>query len=124
LRILPRNREMYGRVQKEGIYQWESRKFIGEGSFGKVYKGINVKTKEDIAVKVLDIRHFSSKDLQSLKNEIEVMKLLTSPNVVRLLDCINNAKETYLFMEFCDLRSYIDSKGGKLQEKQAIMILN
>ena len=111
---------MYGRVQKEGIYQWESRKFIGEGSFGKVYKGINVKTKEDIAVKVLDIRHFSQKDLQSLKNEIEVMKLLTSPNVVRLLDCISNAKETYLFMEFCeggDLRSYIDSKGGKLQEK-------
>jgi len=50
---------MYGRVQKEGNYQWESRKFIGEGSFGKVYKGINVKTKEDIAVKVLDIRHFS-----------------------------------------------------------------
>ncbi|KAL4439078.1 hypothetical protein ABPG74_008853 [Tetrahymena malaccensis] len=32
------------KIHIEGDYQWENRKFIGEGSFGKVYRAINNKT--------------------------------------------------------------------------------
>lgn len=59
---------------------------LGEGSFGKVYKGKNVKTGELVAVKCMDMSNFHDAYMkESLENEISVMKILKSNNVVRLL---------------------------------------
>ncbi|KRX01734.1 Protein kinase-like domain [Pseudocohnilembus persalinus] len=90
-------------MHKIGKYQWSSKDFLGEGSFGKVYKGINT------------------------ENGQQVMKKLKSPNVVRMYDVFNDSKTTYIILEFCkdgDLDHYIRKNGGLLNEKEALDVLN
>jgi serine/threonine protein kinase len=59
--------------KKIGDYTYN--KFIGEGSFGKVYKGKNNTTGEEVAVKVMEMKNLKDPFLlESLRNEIKVMK--------------------------------------------------
>ena len=75
---------MTGRI---GDYVYD--KFLGEGSFGKVYKGCNAQNKEEVAVKQMEMIKLSDPYmLDSLEKEISVMKALKSPNIVKLYDVI------------------------------------
>lgn len=74
-------------MQRLGKYEWGPQDFLGEGSFGKVYKGKNAETGQVVAVKCMDMKNFKDPYmLESLKNEVSVMKQLSSPHVVRMLD--------------------------------------
>jgi len=42
-------------LKQIGDYSWDNNGFLGEGSYGKVYKGKNVKTGEPVAVKCMDM---------------------------------------------------------------------
>ena len=56
----------------------EARALIGEGTFGKVYKGMNERTGELLAVKQLSIMDGSEEDVRGLQKEISVMWHLTT----------------------------------------------
>lgn len=47
---------------------------IGSGSFGSIYKGENIRTKEHVAIKIESIKH----DLKLLKNESNIYQYLNS----------------------------------------------
>ena len=53
----------------EGKYKITSK--LGEGSFGKIFKGINVNSHEEVAVKIE-----KSSDSSLLKTEAKIYKLL------------------------------------------------
>ncbi|KAK4588167.1 hypothetical protein RGQ29_019242 [Quercus rubra] len=75
---------------------------IGEGGFGKVYKGVLPEGKE-IAVK-----RFSMKSLQGLeefKNEVVLIAKLQHKNLVRLLGCGIMGEEKLLVYEFMPNKS-------------------
>ena len=61
---------------------------LGEGSFGKVYKAVNVKTNREVAVKQMSKKLIDTEPylVNALKVEINVMKSLKGDHVVRLLD--------------------------------------
>ncbi len=68
---------MHGNSQHSiGDFTWDDKDFLGEGSFGKVYKGKNSKTGEVVAVKCLDMKQMGSDKflLDSLETEIDIMK--------------------------------------------------
>ena len=74
-------------AHKVGDFVWDNSGFLGEGSFGKVYKGKNQKTGEIVAVKCISMKLITDPYMvESLKKEISVMKQLTSPNVVKMFD--------------------------------------
>ncbi|XP_030968431.1 cysteine-rich receptor-like protein kinase 25 isoform X2 [Quercus lobata] len=75
---------------------------IGEGGFGKVYKGVLPEGKE-VAVK-----RFSMKSLQGLeefKNEVILIAKLQHKNLVRLLGCGIQGEEKLLVYEFMHNKS-------------------
>lgn len=114
-------------TSKIGDFVWESSGFLGEGSFGRVYKGKNQKTGEIVAVKCMDMKKLNDPYLlESLQKEISVMKKLTSEHVVRMYDVQGDKQTTYIILEFCpdgDLDKYIRKNGGSLKEDQGINVM-
>lgn len=106
------------------VGSYEVGKTLGNGSFGKVKLGTNVFTKEKVAIKFFNHRKFATlQQIENTKREIEIMKLLSHPNIVKLIDVIENKEEctTYLIAEYVsggELFDYIVAN-GVVKEKQA-----
>ena len=70
-----------------GDFKWEEKDLLGQGAFGKVFKGLQVSKQEVIAVKVLNLDHLSSfNDRMMIKKEIEVLRKLKGNYIARMID--------------------------------------
>jgi serine/threonine protein kinase len=58
---------------------------LGSGSFAEVYKGLNLQTNQPVAIKVIDLNRASPRELKYLRQEIQTMRRLNHPNLVKLL---------------------------------------
>ncbi|KAK9820795.1 hypothetical protein WJX74_004813 [Apatococcus lobatus] len=59
---------------------------IGEGSFGKVYKGRRKFTGQITAMKFIMKHGKSEKDIRNLRQEIEILRRLRHENIIQMLD--------------------------------------
>eukprot|EP01015_Nassula_variabilis_P020348 TRINITY_DN3520_c0_g2_i5.p1 TRINITY_DN3520_c0_g2~~TRINITY_DN3520_c0_g2_i5.p1 ORF type:complete len:280 (-),score=61.00 TRINITY_DN3520_c0_g2_i5:126-965(-) len=106
-----------------GEYIIELDNFIGEGQFGKVYRGHHEQTKEVAAVKVISLKELETSKETMLQRELETMDAVSkiqkerdTPNVVRLHDVKRTANNIYIVMEYCegeDLEEFLSQKAGK-----------
>lgn len=106
-------------------YQYNPKYCLGQGSFGKVYIAIDLSTNEQVALKQMDIRNYSNDEYlkNQLISEVQIMKKLHHPNIVKFLDYFKSEKSYYFITEYCqngDLREYLLSK--KLTENEALAI--
>jgi eukaryotic-like serine/threonine-protein kinase len=61
-------------------------RLLGRGGMGAVYEGVHVETGERAAVKILSIGHADDAPFRArFVSEIESLKLLQHPNIVRLI---------------------------------------
>jgi serine/threonine protein kinase len=89
--------------KKIAHFVFSERSKIGEGSYGQVFAGINEITGVKVAVKVLS-RNRIDKDVylrRSFVNEINIMKKLESPNIVKFLDIYETKGNYYIIEEYC-----------------------
>ncbi|KAE8688804.1 Clathrin, heavy chain isoform 1 [Hibiscus syriacus] len=70
---------------KTQITSWTRGKCIGKGSFGNVSLAINEANGAVFAVKSVDLKAFLPNQVESLENEIRVLRSLSSPYVVEYL---------------------------------------
>ncbi|KAH9256932.1 hypothetical protein BASA81_004753 [Batrachochytrium salamandrivorans] len=96
---------------------------IGAGSFATVRKGVNRKTQEEVAVKIVLRRQFEfepAKWKDQLK-EIDMLKRVDHESCVRLLDTYEVPDALYIVMEFVSGGELFDRilKHGKLQDDEA-----
>ena len=99
---------------------------IGEGKFGLVKLGIHKKTKEKVAIKIINKELMKDNDIELVKNEIDIMKLCHHPNIVRLLDHFENSDYIFIIMEYFsggDLDQYIKRNKKKITESKASSII-
>jgi 5'-AMP-activated protein kinase catalytic alpha subunit len=90
-------------------------KTLGQGSFGKVKLGIgfymcilcclatHTLTNELVAVKILEKEMIKDvTDLERITREINVLKLLYHPNVIKLYEVIDTQRHIYIVTEYAD----------------------
>ena len=72
---------------------------LGSGAFSVVKEATNKKSGESFAVKVVTIAKLTPEDEAALKDEIEVLKELQHPNIIRLTDVYHEKAHYYLVTE-------------------------
>ncbi|CAD8137375.1 unnamed protein product [Paramecium octaurelia] len=106
-----------------GHYRFNMNHLIGRGAYGSVFKG-KTQQGQPVAVKVIDKRMINKENEKHLKNEVESMRTLNHPNIVKFLDYYETQNNIYIISEFCDggdLRDLI--KRGKQDDNLVISIL-
>ena len=56
---------------------------LGSGQFGTVYGGHSLKTKEHVAIKVIDKTRFSDQE-EKIHHEVDILHEITHPGIIRL----------------------------------------
>ncbi|QRV98918.1 unc51-like kinase [Ceratobasidium sp. AG-Ba] len=87
---------------------------IGKGSFATVYRGHHGETRRAVAIKTISRSILTTKLLDNLESEINILKSLKNRHITELTDIIKAQRNIYLIMEFCsggDLSSYIKHRG-------------
>ncbi|CAD8076940.1 unnamed protein product [Paramecium sonneborni] len=103
-------------------YMYFERDFLGEGSYGKLYKGKDTKTQEEVAIKIFDLTKMEGVELDLLDTEIAIMKELQHPNIAKIIDSFKlPPKNMVIILELCDgdLNKLMKKHGGKLPEQVA-----
>ena len=83
---------------------------LGNGSYGKVYKAMNLITQNLVAIKSVKKKKDNSVEGIDIKNEIDVLKKLNHPNIVKIYEFYDIKDNYYLITELCkygDLYNYI-----------------
>jgi serine/threonine protein kinase len=88
----------------------EIRHVLGQGGFGKVYLGYDKALRKDVAVKIIDKDVVIQNSLQSyVEREIEMMRRIKHPHVVKLLNVVETKAAYHLVLEL--------APGGELFDK-------
>jgi len=100
---------------------------IGVGSFATVRKCYRRYDKEAFAVKIIDVRRSTKRELKKLHDEIEILHKLDHPNIIKLVDVFYEAESVFLVLELCkpyDLFDYLcAAPGNRLNETIAAQIM-
>lgn len=89
---------------------------LGEGAFGIVWKAIDTRTGKHVAIKRIRLDSHEEGVPATTIREIALLKELTHPNVVRLVDVVHGEGELSLVFEYLefDLKKKLDSVAGLL----------
>ena len=112
------------RMKDDNIFdEYELKEKLGEGAYGSVYKVQQKYTNYLRAVKAIKKKYVDSTEFY---NEIEVLKALDHPNIIKLFDCYQDKSYYYMVEEYCsggDLFDYIQ-KEKFFTERKAGTIFN
>lgn len=96
-----------GATHRVGKYYLKKK--IGEGAFAEVRLAEHVETGEEYAVKIFDRRSMPAKEFEKdVRREIQIMRSLNHPNIVKVHAVLVTDKSLYLVMELV--------RGGELYD--------
>jgi len=73
---------------------------LGKGQFGEVKLGVDTKTNEKIAVKIINKKKMKEKEIELVQREIDIMKLSKHPNIITFIDHFENSEYIFIVMEY------------------------
>ena len=106
----------------DGRYLIQS--LVGVGGMANVYRGVDEKNGNAIAVKVLKEEFLDNEELvRRFKNESKAISILDHPNIVKVYDVSVTDRLQYIVMEYVDgitLKEYLKQRGGALTWKETV----
>ncbi|KAF8489636.1 kinase-like protein [Russula emetica] len=91
---------------------------LGKGAFGQVYRALNWATGETVAVKEIQLTNIPKGELGQIMSEIDLLKNLNHPNIVKYKGFVKTPEYLYIILEFCENGSLhnICKRFGKFPE--------
>lgn len=114
-------------TKKIDKYHFQLSSVLGQGSFGKVFKGKNTENGQMVAIKMIEKKQIQNDEylMNGLFSEIQIMKKLKSEYVVDLIDVLETSNNYYIIQEYCDggdFRSELKKKKN-LSEFEALNVM-
>lgn len=99
-------------------------KEIGSGNYGVVKKVIHKISKDERAVKI--IPKSKIKNVERFKSEVDILRTVDHPNIVKLYEWFEDINNMYLVMELCTGGELFDriTAEGHFTEKQGAIIFH
>ncbi|CAL4098930.1 unnamed protein product, partial [Meganyctiphanes norvegica] len=121
---------MEGRSRQSGAYNSKGlvgvgsyifEKTIGKGNFAIVKLATHTHTKSKVAVKIIDKEKIDPVNLLKIKREIEILKKLRHPYIIRLYQVMQSQTKIYLVTEYAQSGELFDflAQNGKMSEQKA-----
>ena len=87
--------------------QYQAKRILGHGVFGTVYKVFHEPTRQMRAMKI--IKQNNVKHKQKIQKEIEILKNVDHPNILKVYEHFSDEHNIYICTELClrgDLHKY------------------
>ena len=95
---------------------------IGEGSYGAVYLAHNLFTKQKVAIKRIVKSEENKIDELELKNEINILKKLDHPNILKIIEFYSSEHSYYIITDYCANGELYDQIKYKYNENQLAVL--
>ncbi|TFK48734.1 hypothetical protein OE88DRAFT_1633996 [Heliocybe sulcata] len=91
---------------------------LGKGAFGQVFRALNWATGETVAIKEIQLSNIPKGELGEIMSEIDLLKNLDHPNIVKYKGFKKEHEYLYIILEFCENGSLhnICKRFGKFPE--------
>lgn len=99
---------------------------LGRGAFGSVYRALNLSTGETVAIKRISLSKIPRSKLGDIMSEIEVLKRLRHPNIVKYKGFERTKEHLFIILEHCENGSLqnIGKRFGRFPEGLVSVYIN
>ena len=111
-------------IQKGKLQNYEFKKLLGQGRFGRVLLGKRCENGQLVAIKAI-AKTKAAVSLSQLMKEIEILSQVDHPNIVKYLEHFETEQYLYIVMEYCsggDLFTKIVNR-DKFSEAEAASLM-
>ena len=85
------------------LNNYEILSILGEGTFGIVKLAQDKKTKEKVAIKILEKKKIKTEeDKRRVQTEIEILQRMSHINVIKAKKILKDSENIYIMMEYCE----------------------
>ncbi|XP_026768246.1 serine/threonine-protein kinase SIK2-like isoform X1 [Pangasianodon hypophthalmus] len=108
-----------GRPLQVGFY--EIIRTLGKGNFAVVKLAKHKVTKTQVAIKIIDKTRLNSSNLEKIYREVQIMKLLNHPHIIKLYQVMETKDMLYIVTEYAkngEMFDYLTSN-GRMSEAEA-----
>uniref|UniRef100_UPI0037E92E31 serine/threonine-protein kinase SIK3 homolog isoform X1 n=1 Tax=Semicossyphus pulcher TaxID=241346 RepID=UPI0037E92E31 len=103
------------------VGHYEIERTIGKGNFAVVKLATHIITKAKVAIKIVDKTQLDDENLKKIFREVQIMKLLKHPHIIRLFQVMETERMIYLVTEYASGGEIFDHlvAHGRMAEKDA-----